>query len=89
MTNHLESSRQNGLSLYCEKFGRPFPRPLLGKLVANMGRTDVLSQMLKEQVEKGVPVENWDDFAHELLDRLGLKRKVPTDATDQVSSGIG
>jgi len=38
---------------------------------------------------KGMPRKAARQRAHELLDRLGLKRKVPTDATDQVSSGIG
>ena len=72
--NFSASSKLDPLSLYVEKFGHPFPRPLIVKTAVNFGGMEHLSQMLQQAVEKNKPVEDWSAFALELQTRMGLRK---------------
>jgi len=53
---------------YFEKFGERVPTNV-GKFAANTGQGREFSKMISEQIRKGEPVKDWEEFAKPLLER--------------------
>jgi len=67
----LELSLKDPIKVYCDHFDCYFPCPELIKFAGAYGGLDAIKQLLTEHVLADRRVEDWGEFAQELLRRKG------------------
>ena len=69
MTKSLgsEKSRPSRGPMYFSTFGKGVD-PDLGKFASNTGQVELLHKLLQDQIDKGEPVRNWEEFAKPLVE---------------------